>query len=151
MWKEFKEFAMKGNVMDMAVGIMIGTAFNSIIRSLVSDVVMPPIGLVLGEVDISDFFIVLKHGVEPGPYTTLSQAQGAGAVTINYGLFMNAFTSFLIIAMTMFLLVDSLKKLKRREEVAEVKPAARECPYCASSISLKATRCPNCTSELAVS
>lgn len=148
MFKEFKEFAMRGNVVDMAVGIIIGAAFGSIVTSLVNDLLMPPIGLLLGNVDFSDLFVVLKHGAELGPYLTLADAQQAGAVTINYGLFVNKVLSFLIVAFAVFLLIRNINQLKRKEEAPPAAPTTKECPHCFSSISIKATRCPNCTSEL---
>ena len=146
MLEEFKKFAMRGNVVDMAVGIIIGGAFGTIVKSLVADVIMPPIGLLLGGVDFSDLFITLKEGATAGPYATLAAAQEAGAVTISYGLFMNSVISFLIVAFAVFLLIRGINKLQAEEEPAE--PDTRECPFCLSSIAIKATRCPNCTSEL---
>jgi large conductance mechanosensitive channel len=122
MLKEFKEFAMKGNVLDMAVGIIIGGAFGTIVKSLVSDVIMPPIGLLLGGVDFGDFFMVMKPGSVAGPYATLAAAQEAGAVTINYGLFINALISFLIVAWAVFLLVKGFNAAKRKEEEAPAAP-----------------------------
>ncbi len=148
MLKEFKEFAMRGNVVDMAVGIIIGGAFGTIVKSLVSDVLMPPIGLLLGGVDFSDLFITLKDGATAGPYLTLAMAQKAGAVTLSYGLFMNSVISFLIVAFAVFLLIKALNKLKREEEAPEEAPTTKECAYCCSTIAIQATRCPNCTSEL---
>ena len=149
MLKEFKEFAMRGNVVDMAVGIIIGAAFGTIVNSLVSDVIMPPIGLLLGNVDFTNLFIVLKNGGVPGPYSSLAQAHAAGAVTINYGMFINAITSFIIVAFAVFLLVRAINKLKRQETPVSPAPTTKECPYCFSSIVMKATRCPCCTSDLA--
>ena len=148
MLKEFKEFAMRGNVVDMAVGIIIGGAFGTIVKSLVSDVIMPPIGLLLGGVDFSDLFITLKEGSAAGPYATLASAQAAGAVTISYGLFANAVISFLIVAFAVFLLIKGINKLQREKEVPATEPNTKECPHCCSTIAIKATRCPNCTSEL---
>jgi large conductance mechanosensitive channel len=149
MVKEFKEFAMKGNVVDMAVGIIIGGAFGTIVRSLVDDVLMPPIGLLLGGVDFSNFFIVLKDGATvASPYAALADAKAAGAVTISYGLFLNAVISFLIVAFAVFMLVRSINVLRRQEEAPPVEPTTKECPYCLSSIAIKASRCPHCTSEL---
>jgi large conductance mechanosensitive channel len=148
MLKEFKEFAMRGNVIDMAVGIIIGAAFGAIVKSLVDDVLMPPIGLLLGNVDFSDLYIVLKDGAAAGPYASLAEARKAGAVTINYGVFFNSVVSFLIVAFSVFLLVRSINKLKR--EAPPAAPATKECPYCLSTVALKATRCPQCTSELKV-
>ncbi len=148
MLKEFKEFAMRGNVVDMAVGIIIGGAFGTIVKSLVSDVVMPPIGLLLGGVDFSDLFITLKEGTTAGPYATLASAQAVGAVTISYGLFINAVISFLIVAFAVFLLIKGINKLQREKELPAAEPTTKECPQCCSIIAIKATRCPNCTSEL---
>jgi large conductance mechanosensitive channel len=122
MLKEFKEFAMRGNVVDMAVGIIIGAAFGTIVQSLVKDVIMPPIGLALGNVDFSNLFTVLKEGVPLGPYAALVDAQNAGAVTINYGAFINTLISFLIVAFAVFLLIRSINKMKRKEEEAPAPP-----------------------------
>ena len=148
MWKEFKEFAVKGNVVDMAVGIIIGGAFGTIVKSLVNDVIMPPIGLLLGGVDFANLFALLKEGSEAAPYTALADAQAAGAVTINYGLFMNSVISFFIVAFAVFLLVKSINKLRREEEAPPEEPTTKDCEFCFSSIPIKATRCPSCTSEL---
>jgi large conductance mechanosensitive channel len=149
MVKEFKEFAMRGNVVDMAVGIIIGGAFGTIVKSLVSDVLMPPIGLLLGGVDFSNFFIVLKDGAKSAPpYAALADAQSAGAVTVNYGVFFNAVVSFLIVAFAVFMLIKGINTLKRAEEAPPSAPTTKECPYCMSTIAIKASRCPNCTSEL---
>ena len=147
MFKEFKTFAMRGNVVDMAVGIIIGGAFGTIVKSLVDDVLMPPIGLLLGGVDFSDLFITLKQGATAGPYATLAIAKSAGAVTLNVGLFMNAVISFLIVAFAVFLLIKAINKLQFTKETPAA-PTTKECPRCFSAISIKATRCPNCTSEL---
>lgn len=150
MWKEFKEFAVKGNVVDMAVGIIIGAAFGTIARSLVNDVIMPPIGLLLGGVDFSNLFIVLKEGTSPAPYETVAAASEAGAVIISYGTFINTVVSFLIVAFAVFLLVRYINQLKRvEEETPKPPPSVKKCPYCVSDIAVEATRCPNCTSELA--
>jgi len=151
MLKEFKEFAMRGNVVDMAVGIIIGAAFGQIITSLVNDVLMPPIGLLFGGVDFSNLFMVLKEGAAAGPYASLADAQVAGAVTVNYGLFVNTIISFVIIAFAVFLLIHSINRLQRQEEAPPAEPttaSAKECPHCLSTIPLQATRCPHCTSEL---
>jgi len=149
MFKEFKEFAVKGNVVDMAVGIIIGAAFGAIVKSLVSDMLMPPLGLLLGNVDFSNLFVVLKEGATVAPYASLDEAQKAGAVTINYGLFVNSVISFVIVAFAVFMLIRSINRLKREEVAAPAEVTTKECPYCYSAIPLKATRCPNCTSELA--
>ncbi len=149
MLKEFKEFAMRGNVVDMAVGIIIGAAFGTIVKSLVADVIMPPIGLALGNVDFANLFIVLKHGAEmAAPYASLADAQAAGAVTLNYGAFVNTVISFLIVAVAVFLLIKSINQLKRKKEAPPPEPTTKECPHCFSTIPIKATRCPMCTSEL---
>jgi large conductance mechanosensitive channel len=149
MLKEFREFAMRGNVVDMAVGIIIGAAFGTIVKSVVDDVIMPPIGLLLGNVDFSDLFITLKQGAAAaGPYATLELAKKAGAVTLNYGAFFNTIISFLIVAFSVFLLVKGMNKLKRQQEAAPAAPTTKECPYCFSMIPIKATKCPYCTSNL---
>ena len=149
MFKEFKEFAMRGNVVDMAVGIIIGGAFGTIVKSLVDDVLMPPIGLLLGGVDFSNFFLVLKEGATAGPYAALADAKAAGAVTVSYGVFLNAIISFLIVAFAVFLLIRSINKMRKTEEAPPAAPTTKDCQFCASAIPIKATRCPNCTSQLA--
>ena len=149
MLKEFKEFAMQGNVVDMAVGIIIGAAFGTIISSLVADVLMPPIGLLLGNIDFANLFIILKEGAKAaGPYASLAAAKAAGAVTINYGIFINTIITFLIVAFAVFLLIRNINRLKRQEEAPPAVPTTKECSYCFSTIPIKATRCPNCTSDL---
>ena len=148
MLKEFKEFAMRGNVVDMAVGIIIGGAFGTIVKSLVSDVLMPPLGLLMGGVDFSNFFVVLKEGAKAAPYAALADAQAAGAVTVNYGVVINSVISFLIVAFAVFLLIKGINKLHRKEVAAPPEPTTKECPFCFSTIAIKAKRCPNCTSEL---
>ncbi len=140
--QEFKEFAVKGNVMDMAVGIIIGAAFGKTVASLVKDIILPPISLAMGKVDFSNMFITLSGQGAP----TLAAAQAAGAVTLNYGIFINTIIEFVIVAFAVFLLVMWVNKLKR--EAPPPAPNTKECPYCASSIPLKATRCPNCTSQV---
>ena len=145
MLKQFKEFAMHGNVLDMAVGIIIGAAFGRIITSLVSDVIMPPIGLLLGKVDFSSRFL----NISGTSYETLAQAKAAGAATINYGLFLNAVIDFLIVAFVIFLIVRQINRWNKPAPAAA--PATKECPYCVSAIPVKATRCPNCRSELRAS
>jgi len=148
MFKEFREFAMRGNVMDMAVGIIIGAAFGTIVNSLVQDVIMPPIGLILGHVDFTNLFIVLKEGSKAaGPYATVAAAKSAGAVTLNFGIFLNTIISFVIVAFAVFILVRSMNRV-RRQEAAPPAPVTKECDYCFSQIPIRATRCPNCTSEL---
>jgi large conductance mechanosensitive channel len=148
MFKEFKEFAVKGNVMDMAVGIIIGGAFGTIVSSFVKDVLMPPLGLLLGGVDFSNIFAVLKAGTPAGPYATLADAQAAGAVTVNAGIFLNAVIAFLIVAFAVFLMVRTLNRLKRAEAPAAAAPTTKDCPFCATAIPLAAVRCPHCTSEI---
>jgi len=145
MLKEFKEFAMRGNVVDMAVGIIIGAAFGGIVKSLVADVIMPPIGLLLGGVDFSDIFINLSGG----DYSSLAAAQEAGAPTLNIGVFINTVLNFLIVAFAIFLLIKVINQLKRKEEAApEAAPTTKDCPFCCSAIPVKATRCGHCTSQL---
>ena len=148
MFKEFKEFALRGNVIDMAVGIIIGAAFGTIVKSLVDGVIMPPIGLLLGGVDFTNLFALLKAGSPAGPYASLADAQAAGAVTVNYGVFINSVVSFLIVAFVMFLLIQGMNRMKREEETPPDEPTTRECPYCLSTVPIKATRCAHCTSEL---
>ena len=148
MLKEFKEFAMRGNVVDMAVGIVIGAAFGTIIGTLVSEVLMPPIGLLLGNVDFANLFVVLKEGKIAGPYATVAAGKAAGAVTLNYGLFLNTVVNFLIVAFAIFFLIRGMNSLKRKGEAPPAAPATKECPHCLSTIPIKATRCGHCTSEL---
>ena len=148
MFKEFKEFAMRGNVVDMAVGIVIGASFGTIVNSFVADIIMPPIGLLLGNVDFSGLFVVLKEGKIPGPYGTLVSAKTAGAITLNYGVFINSIISFLLVAFAVFLLIRNINRLKKQEEAPVAVPATKECPFCLSVVPLKALRCGHCTSEL---
>lgn len=149
MFKEFKEFAMRGNVLDMAVGIIIGGAFGTIVKSMVDDVIMPPIGLALGNVDFANLFIVLKEGANAAaPYASLADAKAAGAVSINYGMFINNVVSFVIVAFCVFLLIRTMNRLKREEEAPPAAPTTRDCPFCLSAIPIKASRCPQCTSEV---
>jgi large conductance mechanosensitive channel len=148
MFKEFKEFAIRGSVVDMAVGIIIGGAFGTIVKSLVADVIMPPIGLLLGGVDFANFFSVLKEGTPAGPYASVADAQAAGAVTLNFGLFVNSLLGFLIVAFAVFLLIRAINGLRREEEKPPAEPTEKDCRYCLSAIPIKATRCPHCTSEL---
>jgi len=148
MLKDFKEFAMRGNVVDMAVGIIIGAAFGTIVKSLVDDIIMPPIGLLLGNVDFSNLFLVIKQGAVAGTFATVAEAQKAGAVTINYGMFINTVISFLIVAFAVFILIRGINKLKRAEEAPPAEPTTKECPKCFSTISIHASRCAFCTSEL---
>lgn len=142
MFKEFKEFAMKGSMVDLAIGIVIGAAFGKIITSLVSDVIMPPIGLLLGKVDFASLFIDLSGK----GYATLAEAKAAGAATINYGLFLNTLIDFIIVAFIIFLIIKQINRMKREE--APAPPDTKECPYCYTVIPVKATRCPNCTAEI---
>ena len=148
MIKEFKEFALRGSVLDMAVGIIIGAAFGAIVSSLVSDLLMPPFGLLLGRVDFSNLYAVLAAGKVTGPYASLAAAQQAGAVTLNYGLFINRIISFVIVAFALFLMIRSMNRMKRKAEVVPAEPTTKECPYCFTQIPIKAVRCPHCTSEL---
>ncbi len=149
MLKEFREFALRGNVMDMAVGIIIGAAFTSIVKSLVNDILMPPLGWLLGGMDFSNFYLTLKPGSPDGPYAALADAQAAGAVTINYGMFINALISFTLVALAMFLLIRAINRLQDGKTNEEPAPATtKDCPFCLSSIPLGASRCPNCTSQL---
>jgi large conductance mechanosensitive channel len=148
MFKEFKEFAMRGNVLDMAVGIVIGASFGAIITSFVADVIMPPIGLFLGNIDFSSLFIILKEGKVPGPYESLAAAKAAGAVTLNYGVFINTIISFLIVAFAVFLVIKNMNRLKREQEAPPAAPTTKECPFCLSAIPIKAVKCAHCTAEL---
>ena len=149
MLKDFKEFAMRGNVMDMAVGIIIGASFGGIVSSLVADVIMPPIGLALGNVDFSNLFVTLKAGAKAaGPYASLADAKAAGAVTVNVGVFANTIISFLIVAFAMFMVIRGMNNMKREAPAPAAAPTAKECPFCFTAIPIKAKRCPNCTSQL---
>jgi len=151
MLKEFREFALRGNVMDMAVGIIIGAAFSTIVNSLVNDILMPPFGWLLGGVDFENFYLTINAGTPAGPYLSLADAQTAGAVTINYGLFINTIISFLIVAIAMFLLIRSINRLQASgdEEQPAAEPTTINCPFCFTDIPIQATRCPHCTSQLA--
>ena len=142
VFKEFREFAMRGNVLDMAIGIIIGTAFGKIITSLVNDILMPPIGVLMGKVDFTNLFVNLS----PQKYQRLAEAKAAGAATINYGLFLNTIIDFIIVAFVIFLLIRQVNRFKKKEEPAA--PVTKNCPYCLSGVPVKATRCPHCTSEL---
>ncbi len=151
MFGEFKKFVMRGNVIDMAVGIIIGGAFTKIVNSMVADIMMPPLGLLMGKVDFSNWFIVIKQGAETAEgvkYASLAAAQAAGATTLNIGNFLNAVISFLIVAFCIFLLIKGINKLDRKKEEAPAAPTTKECPHCFSTIDLRATKCPNCTAEL---
>jgi large conductance mechanosensitive channel len=144
MLKEFKEFAMKGNVLDMAVGIIIGAAFGRIISSFVADVLMPPLGLLLGKVNFTNLFITLSGA----SFATLDEAKKAGAVTLNYGVFLNTCIDFLLVAFAIFLLVKQVNRMRAAEPAPAPAVTTKDCPFCASAIPLKATRCPQCTSEI---
>lgn len=146
MLKEFKEFALKGNMVDLAIGVVIGAAFGGVVTSLVNDVIMPPIGALLGGADFSQLYLVIKEGAAAGPYASMQAAMDAGAVTLNYGAFINAIINFVIIALTIFAAIKGMNKLRRQEP--EPDPTTKECPYCKSEIALAATRCPACTSSL---
>jgi large conductance mechanosensitive channel len=147
MLKEFKAFIMRGNVLDLAVGIIIGAAFGSIVKSLVDDLIMPPIGLALGNVDFTNLFVVLKEGAKaPAPYASLADAKAAAAVTWNYGVFVNNLVTFIIVAFAVFLVVRGANRLRPPEAAAA--PNTKDCPYCRMPIPVGATRCPECTSEL---
>jgi len=150
MLKEFKEFAVKGNALDMAVGVVVGGAFGAIVNSLVTDILMPPLGLLLGKTDFSNLFLILKKGSVEGPFSTLAEAQKAGAVTFSYGLFLNRVISFLIVAFALFLILKVINRLRKAEEPVLPPPVTTEksCPFCLSTIPLKARRCPHCTSTL---
>lgn len=145
---EFKLFALRGNVVDMAVGIIIGGAFGTIAKSLVSDIVMPPIGLLTGNVAFADKFMILRQGDPAGPYLTLADAQAAGAVTMNWGLFVNNVVTFLIVAIAVFFLIRAINHLNQQEDPVPEDPTTKICDFCRSEIAIKATRCPQCTSEL---
>ncbi len=139
---------MRGNVVYLAVGIIIGAAFGTIVKSFVSDVLMPPIGMLMGRVDFANLFAVVKEGAPAGPYAALADAQAAGAVTVNYGLFINSVISFLIVAIAVFMVIKALNSMKREEEAPAAEPTTKECQFCISEVPIKATRCPSCTSEL---
>jgi len=145
MRKEFRDFILRGNVLDLAIGIVIGVAFSAIVNSFVNDIIMPPIGLGLGGVDFTNLFALLKEGSPAAPYLSLEAARAAGAVTLNYGIFINTVISFLIIALVLFFIIKAVNKLSKKEK-AEI--TVKPCPYCFTSINIKATRCPNCTSEI---
>lgn len=144
MFKEFKEFAMRGNVLDMAIGIIIGAAFGKIVSSFVADVLMPPIGSLMGGADFTNYFLTLKGAAQP----TLAAAKAAGSVTVNYGVFINTVLDFLVVAFAIFLLIRQVNRFKKKEEAAPVAPKTKECPQCLSVIPLQAKRCAHCTSQL---
>ena len=143
MLREFKEFAIKGNAIDLAVGVILGAAFGAVVVSLVNNVIMPPIGALLGGADFSQLFIVLKEGTTPAPYASVDAAAAAGAVTLNYGMFINAVIYFALVAIALFLVVKVMNRLRREDEAT-----TKECPYCKSEIAIAATKCPACTSGL---
>ena len=147
MLKEFKEFALKGSVLDLAIGIIIGGVFTPIVKSLVDDMIMPLLGLVLGKVDFTSLYILLRAGTTPAPYATLEAAKAAGAVTINYGIFINTIVTFVLVAFAVFMLVRLINRWRR--EPAPPEPTTKACPYCVTEIPIAATRCPACTSDLA--
>lgn len=148
MWQDFKAFIMRGNVMDLAVAVVIGAAFGAIVKSFVDDIIMPPIGLALGHIDFSNLFVLLKAGEKaPPPYATPAQAHDAGAVTLNYGAFINTIITFLIIALAVFIIVRMVSKLYAKP--APAAPNTKPCPRCTLPIPLAATRCPNCTADIA--
>ena len=148
MFKEFREFAVRGNVVDIAVGIILGAAFGTIVKSLVDDLLMPPLGLFIGGMDFADQFALLKPGSPAGPYASLEQAKAAGAVTVDYGVFFNNVVSFLLVAFAVYLVVRAVNRLRRQEPPPAAEPATKSCPLCATDIPQAAVRCPHCTSEL---
>jgi large conductance mechanosensitive channel len=148
MFKEFREFILRGNVIDLAVGVIIGGMFNRVIQSLVNDILMPPIGLLLGRVDFANLFLLLKGGDPAGPYATLADAQAAGAVAISYGVFINAVISLIITGFAVFLVVRGINRMRRQKEAPPAEPTTKTCPHCQTTIPIGATRCPNCTSQL---
>lgn len=155
IFSEFKKFALRGNVMDMAVGIIIGAAFTKIVDSLVKDIMMPPLGLILGKIDFANLFFVLKDGSVPAPYPSLEAAKAVGAVTLNIGFFLNAVISFIIVAFAVFLLIKAMNTLQekldgdaRKKEEAVIEASTKQCPYCCTEIPLKAVKCPHCTADL---
>lgn len=147
MLKGFRDFVMRGNVIDLAVAVIIGAAFTKVVNSLVEDIIMPPIGLLLGNVDVTNLFTVLKEGTKGvGPYATLAEAKAAGAVTLNYGMFLSTIVTFLIVAFVVYLMIRSITRLGPKKAAAEVN--TKECPYCISTVPLRAVKCPQCGSEL---
>ena len=149
MFKEFREFLRRGNLVDMAIGIAVGTAFATIAKSLVDDIIMPPVGLLLGNVEFDDLFLLLRHGEPIGPYLTLEAAKQAGAVTIAYGNFINNVLAFIVIAAVFFMILRTLNRLRREEQGTSAVRETKTCPFCIHTIPLQATRCPQCTSTLA--
>ena len=148
LWKEFKAFLSRGSVLDLAVGFIVGSAFSGVVKSLVDNVIMPPIGLLLGAVDFGELYAVLKAGQTPGPYATLQAANDAGAVTWRYGLFINSVVNFVIVAVAIFLIVKAMGRLMPKKEEAAAAPTTKACPFCQTEIPIAAKRCPHCTSHL---
>ncbi|MGI8922881.1 MAG: large conductance mechanosensitive channel protein MscL [Fimbriimonadales bacterium] len=146
---EFKAFAIRGNMIDLVVGVILGAAFTTVVNALVNEVIMPPLGLLVGEVDFGDLFVVLREGNSPGPYSTVGAAEKAEAVTLNYGRAINSFVAFFIVSFVVFLLVKAMNRMRQRIDAANGEPATQECPFCITQVSSRATRCPQCTSELA--
>ena len=148
-FNEFKKFISRGNVMDMAVGIIIGAAFTKIVNSLVADIIMPPIGILMGNIDFTNWFIVLRDGTQTAaPYASLEAAKAAGAVTLNIGFFINSIISFLIVAFAIFSVLKVINKMKEEPAPAPAVPTTKTCPHCFSEINIKATKCPNCTADI---
>lgn len=147
MWKEFKEFAVKGNALDLAVGVIIGAAFGGVVTSLVKDIIMPPLGLATGGLDFSNMFVVLKAAPNGAAFATPAEAAKLGAITLNYGNFLTLIVNFLIVAFAIFMVVKAANKMKRSSPTTE--PVSKDCPFCAMTIPIKATRCPHCTTEMA--
>lgn len=149
MWKEFKAFAVRGNVIDMAVGIIIGAAFTTVVQSLVKDILMPPLGLLTSDIDFSNAFLVLSEGTPPGPYASLQVAEEAGAAVLRYGIFVNSLISFALVSFAIFMLIRYINKLRDPRQTPEpVSPTVKKCSFCYSDIPIQATRCPHCTSRL---
>jgi large conductance mechanosensitive channel len=147
--EEYQKFAVRGNVVDMAVGIIVGAAFNGVVQSLVKDVLTPPLGLLMGDADFTNLFVTLREGTPAAPYATREAAQSAGAVTVNLGVFINSAVSFLIVTSAVFVLVRYINRLREPETAPEpAAPTVKKCPYCTSDVPVAATRCPHCTSEL---
>ncbi len=146
MLQEFKKFVLRGNVLDLAVAVILGAAFGAIVKSFVDDIIMPPVGLLLGGIDFSSLFLTLKQGAPAGPYTTVALAKEAGAVTMNYGVFINNIITFVIVAFVLFLIIRAANKLQKPAVAAPV--TTKDCPHCFTAIPIKAKRCPNCTSQL---
>jgi len=145
---EFKAFAIRGNMIDLVVGVILGAAFTGVVNALVNEVIMPPLGLLVGEVDFGDLFVVLREGNPPRPYLTAAAAERAGAVTLDYGLAINSFVSFFIVSFAVFLLVKAMNRMRQKVDATNGGPATRECPFCIAQVSSRATRCPQCTSDL---